>query len=41
MSARGDSMTPTIPPNCRLLVQKGMPREEQICVTRIDDELYI
>ncbi|STQ85450.1 LexA repressor [Helicobacter muridarum] len=34
-------MTPTIPPNCRLLVQKGMPREEQICVTRIDDELYI
>ncbi|TLD97032.1 S24 family peptidase, partial [Helicobacter muridarum] len=41
ISARGDSMMPTIPPNCRLLVQKGMPREEQICVTRIDDELYI
>ncbi|STQ86069.1 LexA family transcriptional regulator [Helicobacter muridarum] len=45
--ARGDSMLPTIPPNCKLLVQskasleKGIPREEQICVTRIDDELYI
>ncbi|STQ86587.1 S24 family peptidase [Helicobacter muridarum] len=40
-------MTHAIPPNCKLLVQsktpleKGMPREEQICVTRIDNELYI
>ena len=41
INARGDSMLPTIPPNCQLLIQKGLPREEQICVTRIDDELYI
>lgn len=39
-------MLPTIPPNCKLLVQskasleKGMPIEEQICVIRIDD-IYI
>ena len=41
INARGNSMLPTIPPNCQLLIQKGLPREEQICVTRIDDELYI
>lgn len=41
ITARGDSMIPTIPPKCQLLVQKGTPREEQICVTRIDDELYV
>lgn len=41
INAKGDSMLPTISPNCQLLVQKGMPREEQICVTRIDDELYV
>lgn len=34
-------MLPTIPPKCQLLVQKGTPREKQICVTRIDDELYV
>ena len=34
-------MMPTLPENCQLLVQKGTPREEQICVTRIDDELYV
>ena len=26
--------------HCQLLIQKGLPREEQICVIRID-ELYI
>lgn len=40
-------MLPTIPPNCKLLVQskasleKGMPIEEQICVIRIDNDIYI
>lgn len=47
ITARGDSMLPTIPPNCKLLVQskasleKGMPIEEQICVIRIDNDIYI
>ena len=41
ITARGDSMMPTLPENCQLLVQKGTPKEGQICVTRIDDELYV
>ena len=41
IAASGDSMMPTLPENCQLLVQKGTPREGQICVTRIDDELYV
>ncbi|TLD78749.1 S24 family peptidase, partial [Helicobacter trogontum] len=41
IAARGDSMMPTLPENCQLLVQKGTPKEGQICVTRIDDELYV
>lgn len=41
ITSKGDSMIPTLPENCQLLIQKGLPREGQICVTRIDDELYI
>lgn len=41
IAASGDSMMPTLPENRQLLVQKGTPREGQICVTRIDDELYV
>ena len=41
IAASGDSMMPTLPENCQLLVQKGTPKEGQICVTRIDDELYV
>lgn len=37
----GDSMLPTIPENCYLLIQQGDVKEGKICVTRIDDELYI
>lgn len=41
ITARGDSMLPAVPENCQIIVQKGTPREGQICVTRIDDELYV
>lgn len=41
ITAKGDSMSPTIPENCQLLVQKSVPKEGQICVVRIDDELYV
>lgn len=37
----GDSMYPTLPESCYLLMQKGDIREGEICVTRIDDELYV
>lgn len=37
----GDSMYPTLPQNCYILVQKRSVKESEICVTRIDDELYI
>ncbi|EAJ7530427.1 S24 family peptidase, partial [Campylobacter jejuni] len=38
---QGDSMAPTLPENCYLLIQQGEAREGEICVTRIEDELYI
>lgn len=41
ITAKGDSMSPTIPENCQLLVQKSVPKEGQICVVRIDYELYV
>ena len=41
ITAKGDSMSPTIPENCQILVQKSVPKEGQICVVRIDDELYV
>lgn len=41
ITAKGDSMSPTIPENCQLLVQKSVPKEGQICVVRIDDDLYV
>ncbi|EAL5962958.1 LexA family transcriptional regulator [Campylobacter jejuni] len=37
----GDSMTPTLPENCYLLIQQGEVKEGEICVTRIEDELYV
>ena len=37
----GDSMFPTLPENCYLLIQQGNVREGEICVARIEDELYI
>ena len=38
---QGDSMVPTLPENCYLLIQQGETREGEICVTRIEDELYV
>ncbi|PZT47319.1 DNA-binding protein [Helicobacter valdiviensis] len=37
----GDSMSPTLPENCYLLVQQGEAKEGEICVTRIEEELYV
>ncbi|MFY4754853.1 XRE family transcriptional regulator [Campylobacter jejuni] len=37
----GDSMTSTLPENCYLLIQQGEVKEGEICVTRIEDELYV
>ena len=37
----GDSMFPTLPENCYLVIQQGNVREGEICVARIEDELYI
>ncbi|EAK3947320.1 helix-turn-helix domain-containing protein [Campylobacter jejuni] len=38
---QGDSMAPTLPENCYLLTQQGEVAEGEICVTRIEDELYV
>ncbi|EPC7128497.1 XRE family transcriptional regulator [Campylobacter jejuni] len=38
---QGDSMAPTLPENCYLLIQQGEVAEGKICVTRIEDELYV
>ncbi|HEF8144788.1 TPA: helix-turn-helix domain-containing protein [Campylobacter jejuni] len=38
---QGDSMTPTLPENCYLLIQQGEVAEGEICVTRIEDDLYV
>ncbi|TQR29182.1 DNA-binding protein [Campylobacter sp. MIT 99-7217] len=37
----GDSMIPTLPENCYLLIQQGEVKEGEICVTRIEDELFV
>lgn len=37
----GDSMYPTLPQNCFLLIQRGETKEGEICVARIEDELYV
>lgn len=37
----GDSMFPTLPENCYLVIQQGNVKEGEICVARIEDELYI
>ena len=37
----GDSMFPTLPENCYLVIQQGNVREGEICVARIEDELYV
>ncbi|PAF49589.1 hypothetical protein BKH41_02685 [Helicobacter sp. 12S02232-10] len=41
VNSNGDSMSPTIPTRCQLLVQKREARENQICVARIGDEYYV
>ncbi|MCI5968819.1 XRE family transcriptional regulator [Helicobacter sp.] len=41
ITAQGDSMTPTIPPLCQLLVQKRDALDGQICVVRVESELYV
>ncbi|EAL5698396.1 DNA-binding protein [Campylobacter jejuni] len=38
---QGDSMAPILPENCYLLIQQGEVAEGEICVTRIEDELYV
>ncbi|WP_257942296.1 transcriptional regulator, XRE family [Campylobacter lari] len=38
---QGDSTVPTLPENCYLLIQQGEVKEGEICVTRIEDELYV
>ncbi|EHC5641157.1 DNA-binding protein [Campylobacter jejuni] len=38
---QGDSMAPTLPENCYLLIQQGEVAEGEICVTRIEDELCV
>ena len=37
----GDSMFPTLPENCYLVIQQGNVKEGEICVARIEDELYV
>lgn len=42
ITARGDSMSPTIPENCQLLIQRSDQFQEgQICVVRLENELYV
>ena len=38
---KGDSMSPTLPENCYLLVQNGSVNDGEICIARLDDELYV
>lgn len=37
----GDSMFPTLPENCYLVIQQGNVKEGEICVARIEDKLYV
>lgn len=41
ITARGDSMEPTIPQGSHILVQQREAGDGEICVCRIDDELYV
>lgn len=41
ITSNGDSMFPTIPENCYLLVQQCDVKEGEICIARVDDELYV
>lgn len=41
ITAMGDSMEPTIPQGSHILVQQRQVMEGEICVCRIDDELYV
>lgn len=41
IKSKGDSMEPTIPKNALLFIRLGDVEEGQICVARIDDELYV
>mgnify|MGYP001630790477 CR=1 FL=1 len=41
IKSKGDSMEPTIPKNALLFIRLGDVKEGQICVARIEDELYV
>ena len=41
IKSKGDSMEPTIPKNALLFIRLGDVEEGQICVARIEDELYV
>ena len=41
ITAKGDSMHPTIPEGAQILVQQREVANGQVCVCRIDDELYV
>ena len=41
ITARGDSMEPTIPQGSHILVQQREVMEGEICVCRVGDELYV
>ena len=41
ITAKGNSMTPTIPENSYILVQQKEVSDGQICVCRIGEELYV
>ncbi|MDY2584901.1 XRE family transcriptional regulator [Helicobacter sp.] len=38
---KGDSMSPTLPESCYLLVQNGSVNDGEICIARLEDELYV
>lgn len=41
IKSKGDSMEPTIPKNSTLFIRLGGAKDGQICVIRVDDELYV
>ena len=41
INVRGDSMEPTLPAGAKVLVQNNSVSDGQICVVRIEDELYV
>lgn len=41
ITSNGDSMLPTIPQNCNIIVEHGAPKDGEICITRIGEDLLI